>query len=129
MSSTLRRPDRGVNAGYVPGVRYDPRPMSSRALCFSLALSLTGAAHAASPAPVANDVPLAAIEADIERARREFEIPGVAVAVVKDGRVVVAKGYGVKRQGAPAPVDADTLFAIASNTKAFTAAALGLLVE
>jgi CubicO group peptidase (beta-lactamase class C family) len=103
--------------------------MSSRVLCFSLALSLTGAVHAASPAPVANTVPLAAIEADIERARREFEIPGVAVAVVKDGRVVLAKGYGVKRQGAPAAVDADTLFAIASNTKAFTAAALGLLVE
>jgi len=84
-------------------------------------------ADAAPPPPP--PPPLAAIEADVERARREFEIPGVAVAVVKDGRVVLAKGYGVKRQGGPAAVDGDTLFAIASNTKAFTSAALGLLVE
>ena len=72
---------------------------------------------------------LAALDAEVERARREFEIPGVALAVVKDGRVVIEKGYGVKRLGAADPVDAGTLFAIASNTKAFTAAALGLLVE
>ena len=87
------------------------------------------AARPAGAAPVTGTVPLAAVEADIERARREFEIPGVAVAVVKDGRVVLAKGYGVHRQGSPEPVDAKTLFDIASNTKAFTAAALGLLVE
>jgi CubicO group peptidase (beta-lactamase class C family) len=101
--------------------------MRSRALLPVLAaLSLLAALPltAATPSPS-----LAAIEADVERARREFEIPGVAVAVVKDGRVVLAKGYGVKRQGGPAPVDGDTLFAIASNTKAFTSAALGLLVE
>jgi CubicO group peptidase (beta-lactamase class C family) len=89
------------------------------------ASGLTSSATAATPA----SPPLPAIDADIERARRAFDIPGVAVAVVQDGRVVLAKGYGVKRQGAPAPVDADTLFAIASNTKAFTAAALGVLVE
>jgi CubicO group peptidase (beta-lactamase class C family) len=83
----------------------------------------------AAPAVTPATPPLAAIEADVERARREFEIPGVAVAVVKDGRVVLAKGYGVRRTGGPAAVDGDTLFAIASNTKAFTSAALGLLVE
>ena len=44
-------------------------------------------------------------------------------------RVVVAKGYGVRKLGEPAPVDARTLFGIASNTKVFTATALGLLVE
>ena len=58
-----------------------------------------------------------------------FEVPGISLAVVKDDRVVVAKGYGVRRLGEPAPVDARTLFGIASNTKAFTATALGLLVE
>ena len=58
-----------------------------------------------------------------------FEVPGIAVAVVKDGKVVVAKGYGVRKLGDRAPVDAQTLFGIASNTKAFTATALGLLVE
>src|SRR4029079_7809380 len=50
-------------------------------------------------------------------------------AVVKDGQVVVAKGFGVKKLGDAAPVDAKTLFGIASNTKLFTATALGLLVE
>jgi CubicO group peptidase (beta-lactamase class C family) len=103
--------------------------MRSRAHVAALSLPLLLAAAPATAAPAATPPPLAAIEADVERARRAFEIPGLAVAVVKDGRVVLARGFGVKRQGAPAPVDADTLFAIASNTKAFTAAALGLLVE
>jgi CubicO group peptidase (beta-lactamase class C family) len=49
--------------------------------------------------------------------------------VVKDGRVVLAKGYGVRRVGAAEAVDADTLFAIASNTKAFTSTALAILAE
>jgi CubicO group peptidase (beta-lactamase class C family) len=53
----------------------------------------------------------------------------MAVAVVKDGQVILAKGYGVRKLGETAPVDARTLFGIASNTKAFTATALGLLVE
>jgi len=60
---------------------------------------------------------------------KEFGVPGMAVAVVKDGQVVLAKGYGVRRAGEPAPVDADTLFGIASNTKAFTCAALSILVQ
>jgi CubicO group peptidase (beta-lactamase class C family) len=65
----------------------------------------------------------------VARAMRTFEVPGVALAIVKDDRVVVAKGYGVKKLGEAGPVDARTLFGIASNTKAFTATALGLLVE
>ena len=76
------------------------------------------------PAP-----PLAGLDAYVARAMREFGVPGMAVAVVKDGQVVLAKGYGVRRAGEPAPVDADTLFGIASNTKAFTCAALSILVE
>ena len=60
---------------------------------------------------------------------KSFEVPGIALAVVKDGKVVVAKGYGVRQLGEPARVDAGTLFGIASNTKVFTAVALGLLVE
>lgn len=53
----------------------------------------------------------------------------MAVAVVKDGEVVVAEGYGVRTLGRPEAVDEDTLFAIASNTKAFTSAALAMLVD
>src|SRR5260221_2645624 len=99
--------------------------MRSRALLPVLAALLVMAAlplTAATPAPAP---PLAAIEADVERARREFEIPGVAVAVVKDGRVVLAKGYGVKRHGGPPAVDGGTPFPIASHTKALTSAPPG----
>ncbi|MEZ4702938.1 MAG: serine hydrolase [Rhodothermales bacterium] len=58
-----------------------------------------------------------------------FEVPGIALAIVKDGQVVLTKGYGVRELRKPAKVDERTLFGIASNTKAFTATALGLLVE
>jgi CubicO group peptidase (beta-lactamase class C family) len=65
----------------------------------------------------------------VARAMRTFDVPGVALAIVKDDGVVLAKGYGVRKLGDTTPVDARTLFGIASNTKAFTATALGLLVE
>jgi len=69
------------------------------------------------------------LDAWVARTMQTFEVPGIGLTVVKDDRVVVAKGYGVRKLGEPAPVDARTLFGIASNTKAFTATALGLLVE
>lgn len=65
----------------------------------------------------------------VARALKEFEVPGLAVAIVKDGKVELVKGYGVRKLGEPAPVDEQTLFGIASNTKAFTAAALAILVD
>ena len=55
--------------------------------------------------------------------------PALGVAVVKDGATVLARGYGVKVQGRPARADEHTLFAIASNTKNVTAAALAILVD
>lgn len=69
------------------------------------------------------------LDAVVESARQRFEAPGIAVAIVKDGQVVMAKGYGVRKLGDPAPVTPRTLFGIASNTKAFTAAALAILVD
>lgn len=65
----------------------------------------------------------------VERARHAFNVPGIAIAVVHDGRVSIARGYGTRRAGEAAPVTAGTLFRIASNTKAFTAAALAMLVD
>jgi CubicO group peptidase (beta-lactamase class C family) len=65
----------------------------------------------------------------VEQVRRQFEVPGLCVAVVKDGKVVLSRGYGVRTLGTSEKVDAKTNFGIASNTKAFTATALGLLVE
>ena len=65
----------------------------------------------------------------VDSARKTFDVPGIAVAIVKDGRVVLEQGFGVRELGKPATVDAHTLFAIASNTKAFTAASLQQLAE
>ncbi|HEV2765251.1 MAG TPA: serine hydrolase [Pyrinomonadaceae bacterium] len=75
------------------------------------------------------DARLQEIDAYASKAGRDWRVPGFAIAVVKDDRVVFAKGYGVRKLGESAPVDERTLFAIASNTKAFTAAALAVLVD
>jgi CubicO group peptidase (beta-lactamase class C family) len=69
------------------------------------------------------------IDAYVARVLTSFDVPGVSVAVVKDGKVVLAKGYGVRKLGGSEAVDGRTLFGIASNTKVITATALGLLVE
>ena len=63
----------------------------------------------------------------VNRALTEWKIPGVAVCVVKNGKVVLMKGYGVKEMGTTDKVDENTLFMIGSNTKAFTATALAKL--
>lgn len=100
---------------------------SSRTKYFVCAATLTLsiiALRAQAPAALPPD-----LDAVVARAMKTFEVPGVSLAIVKDGRVLAAKGYGVRKLGEAAPVDARTLFGIASNTKAFTATALGLLVE
>jgi CubicO group peptidase (beta-lactamase class C family) len=74
-------------------------------------------------------MPLAGFDAYVERVLRTFDVPGAAVAIVKNGHIMLAQGYGVRRLGQPARVDADTRFGIASNTKLFTATAIALLVE
>ncbi|MCX6950960.1 MAG: serine hydrolase [Verrucomicrobia bacterium] len=68
-------------------------------------------------------------DAYVARTMKEFEVPGIAVAIVKDGEVVWSRGYGVRELGKTETVDAHTLFAIASNTKAFTAASLAILMD
>jgi CubicO group peptidase (beta-lactamase class C family) len=68
-------------------------------------------------------------DSTVERVRKEFNVPGISVAVVKDGKVVLSKGYGVRRLGDAAPMTDRTLVGIASNSKAFTCAALALLVD
>jgi CubicO group peptidase (beta-lactamase class C family) len=69
------------------------------------------------------------LAADVTRVMKTFDVPGIAIAVVKDGKVVATQGFGVRKLGQPAPVDGKTLFEIASNSKAFTAAALAMLVD
>jgi len=93
--------------------------LASAALCFAGA-GLTAQA----PAP-----PPPGFDAFVERVLKTFDVPGAAVAIVKDGQVVLAKGYGVRALGKPDRVDAGTRFGIASNTKLFTATGLAMLVE
>jgi CubicO group peptidase (beta-lactamase class C family) len=69
------------------------------------------------------------LDAYVARDMKTFDVPGIAIAIVKDGKVVLAKGYGVRKMGEAAPVDENTLFGIGSNTKAFTSAALASLVD
>jgi CubicO group peptidase (beta-lactamase class C family) len=69
------------------------------------------------------------IEKVILQAMNTFQVPGVAVAIVKGNEVVMSKGFGVIEHGKPAQVTPDTLFGIASNTKAMTAAILASLVD
>ncbi len=63
----------------------------------------------------------------VSTALKEWQIPGVSVCVVKDGKVVLLKGYGVKETGTADKVDENTLFMIGSNSKAFTGTALAIL--
>ena len=105
----------------------------------AILLAISGAALAQTsvPPPVAATAgtPDAAalryahLAADVERTMKLFDVPGIAIAVVKDGKVVASQGFGVRKLGALARVDGKTLFEIASNSKAFTAAALAMLVD
>ncbi len=69
------------------------------------------------------------IDAYMSQAIKDWNIPGAAIAIVKDGEVILEKGYGVKSVNTNEPVDKNTLFAIASNSKAYTSAALAQLVD
>ena len=98
-----------------------------RSIIALVTLATIALAHPrAAPAQVS---PPPGLDEYLREVMETFEVPGVALAIVKDGEVVLAKGYGVRRLGEPDPVDEHTLFGIASNTKAFTATALGILVD
>ncbi len=69
------------------------------------------------------------LDSYILRAMKTFEVPGLSISVVKDGKVLLSKGYGKADLKAGTAVSAATRFGIASNTKLFTATALALLVD
>jgi CubicO group peptidase (beta-lactamase class C family) len=94
-----------------------------------LLILVLGVASAIPRMASAQNPPLRGFDAYVEQALRDWRVPGVAVAVVRNDSVVFIKGYGVRELGKPARVNAHTLFAIGSSTKAFTAAALALLVD
>jgi CubicO group peptidase (beta-lactamase class C family) len=105
--------------------------MNRIAAAILIAFSAAGAFAQMPTAPVAAPAvaPAYDLEADVTRVMKTFDVPGIAIAVVKDGKVVAARGFGVRKLGEPAKVDGQTLFEIASNSKAFTAAALAMLVD
>jgi len=90
---------------------------------FAVSLPTVGYAQTATQTAVSSDLQkrLAAIEEKIEARRKELGIPGLSLAIVKDGEVVLVKGFGYKDFTKQVPVTADTQFAIGSATKAFTA--------
>jgi CubicO group peptidase (beta-lactamase class C family) len=73
--------------------------------------------------------PLSGLDEFISRVMETWKAPGIALAVVKGDSVILAKGYGVKELSKGEPLDERSLFAVASTSKAFTAAALGMLVD
>ena len=73
--------------------------------------------------------PLAGLDAYVEKAMADWGVPGLSIAIVRGDSLLVTRGYGVRRSGSPDRVDAQTIFAIGSNSKAFTTAAMAMLVE
>ena len=91
------------------------------------AQATTAPVRARTSAPTRN--PLSGLDAYVERAMKEWHVPGLAIAIVKDDSVVYSKGFGVREVGKADRVDSHTLFAIGSNTKSFTSAAIAIMVD
>ena len=93
-------------------------------------VSLVLVALLAPPAPAADQpIDTAAVDRAVQEALGAWEVPGVAVAVVRDDEVVYLKGFGVRELGRNDAVTPDTVFPIASCTKAFTTTAMAMLVD
>jgi CubicO group peptidase (beta-lactamase class C family) len=84
---------------------------------------------ATGPAGQAHGQALTTLDSYVEAAMRDWAVPGLALAIIRNDSIIVARGYGVTRLGGSSPVDEHTLFAIASTTKAMTVAAIGMLVD
>ncbi len=120
--------------------------MSTRSAARLLGLSLLAAAcetavqsPVATPAPAAAapltvldpaySGPLEALAGELERERNDLHLPGLALAIVKDDRIVFARGFGLADIEHEVPVTPETLFAVGSTTKAFTATLVGMLAD
>jgi CubicO group peptidase (beta-lactamase class C family) len=112
-------------------VMFVKKTTAALVLCACASLAMPGAPALASGTDAASTAAAPAFDLarDVNRALKTFDVPGIAIAIVKDGKVLAAQGFGVRRLGDPAPVTSKTLFEIASNSKAFTAVALAKLVD
>jgi CubicO group peptidase (beta-lactamase class C family) len=127
----LRRRAPGTSPTVAPAPSISRRAALQTALGAGVALV---AARAGRAVPVAGQsaIPdgfVPALDQFIRGALQTYGVPGAAVAVVSEGQTIFLRGYGVRRLGESAPVDESTVFQLASNTKPFTAAALGTLVD
>ncbi|MEO2014093.1 MAG: serine hydrolase domain-containing protein [Fuerstiella sp.] len=75
------------------------------------------------------DKPLSGLDDYCQQAIADWQVPGIAAAVIRDGQLLMARGYGVRELGKDAPINENTIFHIASCTKSFTAAMVGKLVD
>ena len=98
--------------------------MKRRYGIFALLLILAGGHPLGAQTPLLEE-----LDDQAAAAMRAFEVPGLAIAVVKDGQVVLTQGFGVRTLGSTEPVTPATLFQVASNSKAVTTAALAMLVD
>jgi CubicO group peptidase (beta-lactamase class C family) len=98
-----------------------PTALRTTAMLSLVSASLAGAQPARAP--------LQGFDAYVEKAIKDWKVPGIAIAIVKDTSVVYAKGFGVREVGKPDAVTPRTLFAIGSSSKAFTAASIAMLVD
>ena len=105
-----------------------PRAVRRPLAVSALALAVVGpAGPARAQKPAAPDI--RNFDAYAAKAMKDWKVPGMAIAIVRNDSVVFAKGYGVRKVGDPTPVDPHTVFAIGSSTKAFTSAAVAMLVD
>ena len=85
--------------------------------------AVSGAQRQAAPANIRD------FDAYVAKAMQDWKVPGMAIAIVRNDSIVFARGYGVRKLGEPTPVDPQTVFAIGSASKAFTAAGIAMLVD
>ena len=97
-----------------------------RFVCVSVLCLLVFGSHSSA---VAQTTDLKDFDAFIAKAMKQYQVPGAAVAVVRDGKVIMIRGYGVRDQTKSDKVDENTIFQLASITKTFTAAAAGTVVD
>jgi CubicO group peptidase (beta-lactamase class C family) len=104
-------------------------PCRSRSDLMLKLVHLAAAVAAAVLTASAAAAPPAGFEQRVEHLRRQFGVPGLSIAIVEDGKVTLARGWGVRDITTNQPADADTIFFTGSTGKAFTNAALATLVD
>ncbi len=104
-------------------------PSTRRALPALAALAIAPLAIATPAAAQQGKEPYPGLDAYVNAALKTWKVPGLGLAIVRNDSLIYAKGYGVREIGKPQPVDERTIFAIGSSSKAFTAAAVEMLVD